>query len=106
MSEVRAPVAATPCCPGIGAPKGPEWAAARAEFQPFLDECVAIVWDSKSSNCGGMCMEVLSAKANLDKSWTSGANDYLRKHSLKVEVIAYYGGRDGGHLILQLYKAF
>ena len=39
------------CCPGMKAPSGPEWEAAKEGLKPFLDEAVPVVFD-KGNHAG------------------------------------------------------
>ena len=95
------------CCPGMKAPSGPEWEAAKEGLKPFLDEAVPVVFD-KGKACGGCCLDVFAAKKALDGDWTGRANAYLATHGLALEVCAFYtsdGKSSHPHLVLQFRKA-
>ena len=90
-------------CPGMSKPSGPEWEAAAPEFEPILEDAFKLATANKGC-CGA---DVHKMKATLDASWTGGANDYLKKHSLSVEVCAFYTSDGKGahpHLVLQFSK--
>ena len=97
-----------PCCPGVTKPEGPEWEAAKADYLPFREELIQIVCKDKASRtCMGCCVDVHSAKRNLDQDWTGRANAALAKHGLQLEVCAFltYNGQSAQpHLLVQFSK--
>ena len=92
-------------CPGLAAPKGPEWEAALAAgFQAEIDKIPGIV-NANAGCCG--CPDPIKLKGIFDKEWTEGANAALKEHGLMVEVsgfFSYNGQSSQPHLFFQFKK--